>query len=99
LLADLQDSSSFPREILHTIGGGKVRATMGIPMMSQGEVIGIIYLDSFQPGTFTPEQARRVQAFANQAAIAVVNVRLRQALSDRRTTLLWADQQPASNNE
>ena len=44
-------------------------------------MIGIISLDSHQPGIFTQAHAERLQVFADQAAIAIQNARLYEELS------------------
>jgi len=86
LLADMQDSSTYPREMLNSIGAHKVRATMGIPIIARGTVIGVIYLDSFELNAFTLDHAHQAQALADHAAMAIVNARLYQTLSDRQST-------------
>jgi GAF domain-containing protein len=52
------------------------RSYLGVPIRYKGEVIGILNLNSETPSFFTAEQAIRLQAFADQAAIAIVNARL-----------------------
>lgn len=49
---------------------------MGAPLLSRGEVIGMLAVDSVQENHFTEEHIRLVTAFANQAAIAIENARL-----------------------
>ncbi|MBE7554089.1 MAG: GAF domain-containing protein [Anaerolineales bacterium] len=53
-----------------------LRAYVGVPIRVQSEVIGILNLDSATPGVFTSADAERLQAFADQAAIAIQNARL-----------------------
>jgi signal transduction histidine kinase len=53
-----------------------VRAYLGAPIHRGEEVIGFINLNSAQTGFFGPVQAERLQAFADQAAIAIQNARL-----------------------
>jgi PAS domain S-box-containing protein len=52
------------------------RSYVGAPIKVDGEVIGFVNLDSETPGFFRPEHAERLQAFADQAAIAVKNARV-----------------------
>jgi len=49
---------------------------MGVPIIVQDRLIGLITLDSERPGRFTPEHARLAVAFADQVAIALENARL-----------------------
>ncbi len=53
-----------------------VRSYVGAPIHLEGEVIGFINLDSKQAGFFTPDHAQRLQAFGDQAAIAIKNAHL-----------------------
>ena len=58
--------------------GDWVRSYMGCPIQIEGEVIGFINLNSAASNFFNPLHAERLQAFANQAAIAIKNARLYQ---------------------
>lgn len=53
---------------------------VGAPILSEGRVIGLINLRSEIEGIFTEEHAERLQAFANQAGIAIQNARLLQEI-------------------
>lgn len=56
-----------------------VRSYVGAPLCTKQAVIGFIGLMSSQPDFFNADDAERLQAFAQQAAIAIDNVRLFQA--------------------
>ncbi|MBN1119610.1 MAG: GAF domain-containing protein, partial [Anaerolineae bacterium] len=53
-----------------------IRSYAGAPIRLNEEVIGFISLNGARPDMFTTEHARRLQAFANQTAIAIANARL-----------------------
>ena len=55
-----------------------LRSNVGAPISIQDKVIGFILLDGQAPGFFTPVHAERLEAFANQAAIAIHNAHLLQ---------------------
>lgn len=55
---------------------GWQRSALSAPICLREAVVGFIHLDSHQPDFFTAAQAERLQAFANQAAIAIENARL-----------------------
>jgi diguanylate cyclase (GGDEF)-like protein/PAS domain S-box-containing protein len=57
-------------------GAEWVRSYAGAPIFIKGQVVGCLNLDSATPGFFTPADAERLQAFADQAAIAIENARL-----------------------
>jgi signal transduction histidine kinase len=56
----------------------RVRAYAGVPIRLQNEVIGFINLFSYTANFFTDSHADRLEAFAEQAAIAIQNAQLYQ---------------------
>jgi signal transduction histidine kinase len=54
-----------------------ISSYLGVPILVDDEVIGFLNLNSLTPNFFTA-QAQRLQAFANQAAVAIRNARLHQ---------------------
>ncbi|MCZ7543967.1 MAG: GAF domain-containing protein [Anaerolineae bacterium] len=53
-----------------------IRSYAGAPMFFQERLIGFLSLDSATPGAFTDIDGERLQAFADQAAIAIENAHL-----------------------
>jgi PAS domain S-box-containing protein len=49
---------------------------VALPMIAQGEVIGVIFVFRSYPGRFSRSDRKLLQAFASQAAIAAHNARL-----------------------
>jgi PAS domain S-box-containing protein len=70
-----------------------VRSYAGAPIILNGETLGFINLESGQPGFYTSLHTERLQTFASQAAIAIRNARLYEAIR------LHAAELEASNNE
>ena len=64
-----------------------VRGWMGIPLWARGQIIGVLTVDSRQPGAYTPTEAALAQAFANQAGIAIDNARLFEETTRRQAEL------------
>ena len=60
----------------HIEGIDWIRSYLGVPIRAYGEIIGFLNLDSSAPNFFTPEHAERLQAVADQAAIALQNAQL-----------------------
>lgn len=56
-----------------------IRSNIGAPIQAKGKVMGFLVLDSETPNFFTPAHTARLQAFADQAAIAIENARLFEA--------------------
>lgn len=53
-----------------------IRSYACAPIMVNGKVIGLLNLESDIPGFFSHEHARRLQTFADQAAVAIEKARL-----------------------
>jgi PAS domain S-box-containing protein len=53
-----------------------IRGWMGVPLISRGQVIGFITIDSKTPNAFTQNDAVAAQTFAQLAATSIENVRL-----------------------
>jgi GAF domain-containing protein len=54
----------------------RIRATLGVPMLRDDKVEGVLVLTRPEPGPFTRSQIDLVQSFADQAMIAIENARL-----------------------
>ena len=54
----------------------QAKSWMGVPMLVQDRVIGVIAIDRFNSGYYTDEDASTIFALARQAAIAVENAEL-----------------------
>jgi len=54
----------------------RCRAVLVVPLIREGGAYGAIFMARHEPGLFPPNQVALVQTFAQQAAIAIDNVRL-----------------------
>jgi two-component system NtrC family sensor kinase len=52
------------------------RACLGVPMIREGQVVGTIFVGRSKPGLFDNSQVQLLKTFADQAVIAIGNVRL-----------------------
>jgi signal transduction histidine kinase len=71
---------------------GGFRTLLGVPMMREGVPIGVLTLSRSEVRSFTDKQIELVTTFADQAAIAIENVRLFDEIQDKSRQLEEASQ-------
>ncbi len=87
---DLMESSQYRERveaIVMTVDVGRARTAFFMPMLKEGRVVGgiMIYRPEVRP--FTPKQIDLVSTFADQAVIAIENVRLFKEIEEKSRQL------------
>jgi signal transduction histidine kinase len=63
------------------------RALLGVPLLSEDQVIGVLAVTRKTPGEFEPEVVRLLGTFATQSALAIQNARLFHEIEDKSRQL------------
>ena len=92
---DVRAQNDFP--MVGSAGGW--RTFLAVPLRQQGELIGILSARRTEVRPFTPAQIKLLETFADQAVIAIENVRLFKELDARNRDLTEALEQQTATSE
>jgi signal transduction histidine kinase len=89
-IPDVFEDPEYTSWDLQKIGG--YRSVLGVPLLRQGVPIGVLGLTRSKPRSFTDKQIELLTTFADQAVIAIENVRLFDEIQDKSRQLAEASQ-------
>jgi PAS domain S-box-containing protein len=78
---------------------GGWRGGLGAPMLRDGQVIGVIFVGRSLPGPFSEQRIELLRTFADQAVIAIENVRLFTEVQARNRDLIESLEQQTATSE
>jgi GAF domain-containing protein len=95
----VEDALEDPEYAQDVARAGGFRSMLAVPMMREGNPIGAIVVNRGQPGSFSVSQIDLLKTFADQAVIAIENVRLFTELQASNRELTAAlDKQTATSD-
>src|SRR5262249_18012962 len=99
-IPDLTADAEFDVQVGAVVARARdFRSILAVPMLRDGLPIGTINAHKAQPGPFTDKQVALLQTFADQAVIAVENVRLFKELEEKNKALTAAHAQVTESLE
>src|SRR2546421_11980791 len=74
--ASITDRGKLSGEIIEFMRAAGIRSNVAVPMLREGEAMGVIVVNRREPHATTPEEIQLLETFAAQAVIAIENTRL-----------------------
>src|SRR5262249_55473529 len=94
-LPSVEDYPEYARLVANVLWRGR----LAVPMIRDGVPIGAIFVARVQVGLFSDRQVELLQTFADQAVIAIENVRLFRELEVRNRDLTQTLEQQTATSE
>ncbi|MBR0693511.1 GAF domain-containing protein [Bradyrhizobium lablabi] len=96
-VADVLTDPEYTWSAAQEVGG--YRAALGAPLVRDGNVVGVIFVAKTKPEPYSARQIELVTTFADQAVIAIENVRLFDEVQARTHELAESLEQQTATSE
>jgi len=90
---DVEDAETAREYAPHVARAAGFRSGLAAPMLREGNAVGAIFVAREQPGLFSADRIELLKTFADQAVIAIENVRLFTELQEKNRALTEAHAQ------
>ena len=98
-IADVEADAAYGGRSQHLARTANYRSIVGVPLLHEGSPIGAIAVARAHAGSFPERQIALLQAFADQAVIAIRNVRLFDEVQARTNDLTESLEQQMATSE
>jgi GAF domain-containing protein/CheY-like chemotaxis protein len=98
-IPDIETDPDLPRRVLEVYRRHEMRSVVMVPLTGQGEILGVLVVGHGGVAAFSESHMTLLRTFADQAVIAIENVRLFRELEARNGELRIALEQQTATAE
>jgi GAF domain-containing protein/CheY-like chemotaxis protein/CHASE3 domain sensor protein len=98
-IPDIETDPDLPERVLEVYRSHEMRSVVMVPLAGQREVLGVLVVGHGDIAAFSDSHMALLQTFADQAVIAIENVRLFKELETRNSELKVALEQQTATSE
>ena len=73
---EIANGAYFPPELLENSKGGLTQSWLGVPIVVNDRILGVVFLGDYHPHAFNQEHMRLLQTICSSIGVAIENARL-----------------------